>query len=664
MASSTTSITSSPDPSVCGEDVVFTATVSPVPPETATPTGTVTFIVSDDGPSIVVPLDGAGQAQATFSGLGVGVHQAVAVYSGDGTFDPSSSPLDNHTVNLADTMTTVTSDPAPSVCGEPVELCASVVIESPGSGIPTGTVTFTGPGGLNETATLDAVGQACITTTVLETGIVTATYNGDDCAASSTGSLAVTVDPAPTTTVVTADPDPSVCGEFVEVCAVVTIDPPGAGTPTGTVTFTGPGGLNQTVTLDATGQACLTNNLLATGTITATYNGDTCAASSTGTVGITVNPADTSTAVSVDPNPSVCGELVEVCAVVTAIAPSVATPTGTVTFTGPGGFEQTVTLGGGQACLTTTALESGTLTATYNGSSCFNGSAGTTTVTVDAADTTTVVTATPDPSVCGQLVEVCAVVTRSLRAPGHPPGRSPSPDPAGSNRPSALGGGQACLTTTALATGTVTAVYNGDACFNTSTDTVAVTVNPAATTTVVTADPDPSVCGQSVEVCATVTTNPPGSGTPTGTVTFTGPADSTRPSPWTPRVRHASRPPRWRRARLSRRTTATPVTRDPRAPSPSPSTPPTPARRSASTRTRRSAASPSRSARPSPPTHPAPAHPPERSPSPDPADSTRPSHWTVRGRRASRPPSWRRAPSPPPTTATAPASPARWAARP
>ncbi|WP_181764987.1 Ig-like domain-containing protein [Streptomyces albidus (ex Kaewkla and Franco 2022)] len=524
MASSTTSITSAPDPSVCGQDVVFTAIVSPVPPETATPTGDVTFIVSDDGPSIVVPLDGAGQAQAVFSGLGVGVHQAVAVYSGDGTFDPSSSPLDNHTVNLADSTTTVVADPNPSVCGEPVELCAVVVIDSPGIGIPTGTVTFTGPGGLNQTATLDVAGEACISTAVLSDGTVTATYNGDDCAAGSIGTVTVAVDPAPTTTVVTAEPDPSVCGEFVEICAVVTVDPPGAGLPTGTVTFTGPGGLNQTVTLDNTGQACLTYNLLATGTITATYNGDACAATSTGTVGVTVNPADSTTAVSADPDPSVCGQSVEICAVVTPTAPSSSTPTGTVTFTGPGGLNQTVTLGGGQACLNTTALATGTVTATYNGSPCHNGSVGTTTVTVEAADTTTDVTATPDPSVCGQSVTVCATVAVIPPGGGTPNGSVTFTGPGGFNQTVALDGmGQACLTTTALATGTVVATYNGAACFNSSSDTVAVTVNPAASTTVVSADPNPSVCGQSVEICATVTTNPPGSGTPTGSVIFTGP---------------------------------------------------------------------------------------------------------------------------------------------
>ncbi|OEV07833.1 Ig-like domain repeat protein, partial [Streptomyces nanshensis] len=78
----------------------------------------------------------------------------------------------------------------------------------------------------------------------------------------------------------------------VELCATVTTDAPGSGTPTGMVTFTGPGGLNQTVPLDATGQACLTTDVLTTGTVTATYLGDgACFLGSVGTAAVTVNPA-------------------------------------------------------------------------------------------------------------------------------------------------------------------------------------------------------------------------------------------------------------------------------------------------------------------------------------------------------------------------------------
>ncbi|WP_442815696.1 beta strand repeat-containing protein [Streptomyces sp. NBC_01795] len=412
------------------------------------------------------------------------------------------------------------------MCGQSVTVCAEVSVDPPGSGTPTGSVTFTGPGGLNQTVALDASGQACLTSTALASGTVTATYSGDGCAAGSVGTASVTVNLASTTTAVSVVPDPSVCGQSVTVCAQVTTNAPGSGTPTGTVTFTGPGGLNQTVPLNASGQACLTTTALASGTITATYNGASCFSSSTGTASATVDPASTTTAVSVTPNPSVCGQSVTVCAQVTTNAPGSGTPTGTVTFTGPGGLNQTVPLNaGGQACLTTTTLASGTITATYNGAGCFNSSTGSASVTVNEAATTTAVSVTPNPSVCGQSVTVCAQVTTNAPGSGTPTGTVTFTGPGGLNQTVPLNAsGQACLTSTALASGTVTATYNGEGpCFAGSSGTASVTVNPASTTTAVSVTPNPSVCGQSVTVCAQVTTSAPGSGTPTGTVTFTGP---------------------------------------------------------------------------------------------------------------------------------------------
>src|SRR5690606_25918674 len=119
-----------------------------------------------------------------------------------------------------------------------------------------------------------------------------------------------------TTTTVSASPNPSVEGQNVEITATVA-GPDygrGIGAPTGTVTFTGPGGLNQTVALDSSGAASLTSASLTTGTVTATYNGDSDFIGSTGTVGIVVNPTikmPTTTSVSATPDHSVEGQSVE-----------------------------------------------------------------------------------------------------------------------------------------------------------------------------------------------------------------------------------------------------------------------------------------------------------------------------------------------------------------
>ncbi|MET8948303.1 Ig-like domain repeat protein, partial [Streptomyces sp. NPDC004542] len=157
----------------------------------------------------------------------------------------------------------------------------------------TGTVTFTGPGGLNTTVPLNTDGTACATTTNLATGTVTAAYNGDECFTPSTGTANATVNNAQSKTVLTVTPNPAVCGQPVTFCATVTTVAPGSGTPTGSVTFVGPGGFVQTVGLDAGGSACVTTTANTSGTVIAVYDGSTCTSPSAATVSLTVNPAPT-----------------------------------------------------------------------------------------------------------------------------------------------------------------------------------------------------------------------------------------------------------------------------------------------------------------------------------------------------------------------------------
>ena len=86
-----------------------------------------------------------------------------------------------------------------------------------------------------------------------------------------------------------------------------------------------------------------------------------------------------------------------------------------------------------------------------------------------------------------------------------------------------LCGGAASLSVSSLAVGShsITAVYNGDSNFNASTSTaVTQVVNRASTSTALTASPNPSNFGQTVTLRATVSAVSPGGGTPTGSVVF------------------------------------------------------------------------------------------------------------------------------------------------
>ena len=139
------------------------------------------------------------------------------------------------------------------------------------------------------------------------------------------------------------------------------------------------------------------------------------------------------------------------------------------------------------------------------------------TLTVNKADTsTTIITDTPDPSAVGQVATVLYTVTS---ATGTPTGTVTVDDGEGNMCSASVAAGQCDVTLTSAGAKTLTATYAGDANFNGSSGTEGHTVNEPNTTTTITSDnPDPSVVNQAATVSYTVVVNPPGSGTPTGTV--------------------------------------------------------------------------------------------------------------------------------------------------
>ncbi|MFE9060091.1 Ig-like domain repeat protein [Streptomyces violaceusniger] len=297
QAASATVVTSDPTPSVSGEPVAVTATVTGVPTTSVTPTGTITFDFGDGTPGVTAPLaDGAATVTHAYAAPSGSPYSITAVYNGDSVFHPSTG-TGSHTVAQAATTTTVTSSPDPSVFGQPVTLTATVAAVPPGTGTPTGSVTFTVSDGGTAVVSLDSAGVATFVTGPLSTGshAVTAVYSGDASFTSSTGTDTQTVNQSATTTTATSTPDPSTFGQTLTLTATVAAVPPGAGIPTGSVTFTisGTGGGTLTGALNAGGVATVTSSTLAAGThtITAVYGGAVNFSSSTGTDTQTVNPA-------------------------------------------------------------------------------------------------------------------------------------------------------------------------------------------------------------------------------------------------------------------------------------------------------------------------------------------------------------------------------------
>src|SRR5207247_2515485 len=196
---------------------------------------------------------------------------------------------------------------------------------------PTGTITVSD--GTQSCSASVAAGSCTIAFSAAGGRIVTATYATDgNFAGSTSAGVSQTVNPASTTTTITADaPDPSTVGELYTVNYTVAATAPGSGTPAGTVTVTDGTAI---CTGTVAGGSCLLASLTpGTKTLTATYAGNANSAGSTApSLSQTVNPASTTTTLAAGtPNPSGVGQSVSFTFSVVPNAPGSGTPTGSVT---------------------------------------------------------------------------------------------------------------------------------------------------------------------------------------------------------------------------------------------------------------------------------------------------------------------------------------------
>jgi hypothetical protein len=126
-------------------------------------------------------VDATGHASLTTSVLAVGSHSIFAVYSGDSNYNSSTSNAVSQTVNKGGTTTALASSANPIAVNQSVTFTATVTANAPGSGIPTGTVTFKDGNKTLGTSSLNASGQATFTTSSLKVGnhSIMAMYNGN-----------------------------------------------------------------------------------------------------------------------------------------------------------------------------------------------------------------------------------------------------------------------------------------------------------------------------------------------------------------------------------------------------------------------------------------------------------------------------------------------------
>jgi hypothetical protein len=517
LTTTTTTLTSAPNPSTYGQAVTFAAGITSS--DGAPPDGeTVTFV---EGKAVLGTgtLSG-GSASFTTSTLNVGTNSITAVYAGDSNFAASTSKAVSQVVSKATTTNTLNSSENPSHFGQSVTFTATVAPQF--SGTPTGTVTFLNGATTLGTATLSE-GKGAFTTSTLAVGVhsITAEYNGSsDYKTSTSSALSQTVNKAGSSVELVSSVNPSAFNEAVKFTATVT--PATSGTATGTVTFKNGTAALGTATLSE-GKGAFTTSTLAVEVhfITAEYNGSAdYNASTSSALSQTVRKAGTSVKLVSSVNPSAFNEAVKFTATITPATSG--TATGTVTFKNGTAALGTATLSAEKAVLTTSTLAVGvhSITAEYNGSADYNASTSSAlSQTVRKAGTSVKLVSSVNPSAFNEAVKFTAMVAPATS--GTATGTVTFKNGTAALGTATLSAGKAAFTTSTLAVGvhSITAEYNGSVDFGGSTSAVLThTVNKAATSSSVVSSPNPSTVGQTVMFTATVKAAT--SGAPTGTVTF------------------------------------------------------------------------------------------------------------------------------------------------
>ena len=295
-------------------------------PGSGIPTGMVVLVA---GPLVITETLPANSSVVTIitNTLPPGEHAAWTLYSGDTNFLPSVSTVVTHTVNQADSETTLVSSANPSAFGQSVTFTATV--EAAGLGLnapidPTGTVTFKAGGAAISAcpAPVPLASAATCTTSDLTAGTheITAEYSGDSSFKPSEDSLRQTVNTIATTTHLDG-PTSSAIGDTVTFTATVSETLLGDPVTEGNVTFYDGVTALATVAVNGSGQATYDTSSLSAGLhpMKAVYNGTTNFQPSTSqrlyhTVGAV---GSTTTLTSSPSSPTVFGQTVTFTATVT-----------------------------------------------------------------------------------------------------------------------------------------------------------------------------------------------------------------------------------------------------------------------------------------------------------------------------------------------------------
>jgi hypothetical protein len=508
-----------------GQAITFTATVGALAPAPGNPTGTVTFF--DGSTSLGRVTLASGVATLTTALLAAGTHSITVVYAGDNNFAPNTSAAVIESIGQASSTLVLTSSAGNAVVGQSITLTATASPVSPLVGTPTGTVTFLdGTMVLGIVALSNRVARLTTTAFALGSHSLSAVYSADsNFTASTSATITQKVNKAGTTTTVVSSLNPAVSGQSITLTATVKVAAPGAGAPTGTVTFKDGSTVLAIVPLNGASAALTITPGTGTHNYTAAYSGDTNFATSTSAALAQTMQAVTTTTVTSSTGTSVFGQAVTLQAALNIVGTGSGSPTGTVTFMDGAAILGTATLTNRAASLTISTLVAGThnITAVYSGDKNFAGStSGPLNQAVSQANTAAALSSTTSTSVSGQAVIFTATVGITGPGAGTPTGTVTFSVDGVAQAPVSLNAsGQARISLAGLGVGThgVSFTYSGDSNFLGSTsNSTTLTVDQATSTTSVTAQT--SADGSSVLYTITISAVAPGAGIPTGTVSI------------------------------------------------------------------------------------------------------------------------------------------------
>ncbi|RZJ30457.1 MAG: hypothetical protein EOO48_04905, partial [Flavobacterium sp.] len=365
------------------------------------------------------------------------------------------------------------------------------------NGTPNATITYNN-GGANQTIILNGSGTASITgsysTTTTFNLVSIASSGTPSCSQPLSGSVTITVVPLPTASI----------GSSVSICSGTNATVTFTGTPGATVTYN-IGGANQTIVLNASGTATITNNYVTTTTfnlVSVTSSGSpSCTKPLSGSVTITVIQP---------PTASISGSTI-ICKNGSATVTFTGTPNSTVTYNVSGvGANQTILLNGSG---TATLTGNYTATTTYTLVSVATGGATVCTKPVSGVITITVLE--PPTATISSSVTICSGSNATVNFSGT----------ANATITYNTGGANQTIVLNASGTASITAAYSSTTTFNlvsaasAGTPSCTQALTGSVTITVVPL-PVVAISANPVSVCSGESATVTFTGTPNATVTY------------------------------------------------------------------------------------------------------------------------------------------------